>query len=170
MCFGVSCSVDLNIESSRFGVSEHVKDLHVPMGATTFVAICADVSSVLTQTPKPSRVQNRQLLSRSSSHFIREWNRYTDSRLKVRRFGIQSQDIASICVALRSRASNALVPLVLHLLRPFGWDMFRPLVVWSIRTWSWESVARSWRGFGTLATPGSSFADWRDWMCCTNGV
>ena len=120
MCFGVSCSVDLNIESSRFGVSEHVKDLHVPMGATTFVAICADVSSVLTQTPKPSRVQNRQLLSRSSSHFIREWNRYTDSRLKVRRFGIQSQDIASICVALRSRASNALVPLVLHLLRPFG--------------------------------------------------
>ena len=98
MCFGVSCSVDLNIESSRFGVSEHVKDLHVPMGATTFVAVCADVSSVLTQTPAPSRVQNRQLLSRISSHFIREWNRYTDSRLKVRRFKEYNRKISQVFV------------------------------------------------------------------------
>ena len=133
------------------------------MGATTFVAVCADVSNVLTQTPAPSRVQNRQLLSRISSQS--PWIGYTvtlavASRSDDLRYNPKiSQNFASICVAFRSGASNALVPLVPLVLCPFGSIMFRPLVVWSIRTWSWESVVRSWRGFGTLATPGSSFAD-----------
>ena len=43
--------------------AKRVKDLHVPMGATTFVAVCApDVGSALTATPAPPRVLNRQLL------------------------------------------------------------------------------------------------------------
>ncbi|CAL1172190.1 unnamed protein product [Cladocopium goreaui] len=78
---------EMNQTITFMRVVKQCGDLHVPMGATTFVAVCADVSSVLTQTPKPSRVQNRQ-------------------------------------------------------------------------TWSWESVARSWRGFGTLATPGFARPSW----------
>lgn len=78
---------EMNQTITFMRVVKQCGDLHVPMGATTFVAVCADVSSVLTQTPAPSRVQNRQ-------------------------------------------------------------------------TWSWESVARSWRGFGTLATPGFARPSW----------
>jgi len=79
---------ELNQTITFMRVVKQCGDLHVPMGATTFVAVCApDVGSALTETPAPPSVLNRQ-------------------------------------------------------------------------TSSWETVVRSWRGFGTLATPGFHRPSW----------
>ncbi|CAK9069442.1 unnamed protein product [Durusdinium trenchii] len=78
---------ELNQSITFMRVVKQCGDLHVPMGATTFVAICAPENALDGAQNGPSRVQNRQ-------------------------------------------------------------------------TSSWESVARSWRGFGTLAMPGFGRPSW----------
>eukprot|EP00913_Durusdinium_trenchii_P027771 g26041.t1 len=78
---------ELNQSITFMRVVKQCGDLHVPMGATTFMAICAPENALDGAQNGPSRVQNRQ-------------------------------------------------------------------------TSSWESVARSWRGFGTLAMPGFGRPSW----------